>query len=41
MNDEKKNKEEQAKTVIIRVEQLYPFPKELILESIKDSKCGK
>ena len=35
---EKINKEEQAKTVIIRVEQLYPFPKELILESIKDYK---
>ena len=35
---EKINKEEQTKTVIIRVEQLYPFPKELILESIKDYK---
>ena len=35
---EKINKEEQSKTVIIRVEQLYPFPKELILESIKDYK---
>ncbi len=35
---EKINKEEQAKTAIIRVEQLYPFPKELILESIKDYK---
>ena len=32
---EKINKEEQTETVIIRVEQLYPFPKELILESIK------
>ncbi len=35
---EKINKEEEAKTVIIRVEQLYPFPKELILESIKEYK---
>ena len=35
---EKINKEEETKTVIIRVEQLYPFPKELILESIKDYK---
>ena len=35
---EKINKQEQTKTVIIRVEQLYPFPKELILESIKDYK---
>ena len=35
---EKINKEEQTKTVIIRVEQLYTFPKELILESIKDYK---
>jgi len=35
---EKINKEEQTQTVIIRVEQLYPFPKELILESIKDYK---
>ncbi len=38
---ERFNKEEQEKTIIIRLEQIYPFPKELILEKIKEYKSSK
>ena len=35
---ERMNKEEQRATVLIRLEQLYPFPKEIIIDSIKHYK---
>ncbi len=38
---EKMNNEQISKTLIIRIEQLYPFPQDLLLEEIKKCKSAK